>query len=70
MPRYFLMRSAEARLVERAVNKGVWPVSHGCLERLNEAFNSGEDIVLLFTVSGSGAFQGCARMKSSASPVS
>ena len=42
MPRYFLMRSAEGRLVERAVTKGLWPVTHGCLDRLNDAFASGE----------------------------
>lgn len=42
MPRYFLMRSAEGRLIERAVTKGLWPVTHGCLDRLNDAFASGE----------------------------
>lgn len=42
MPRYFLMRCAEARIVERAVQKGLWPVSHGCQDRLNDAFASGE----------------------------
>ncbi len=48
MPRYFLMRSADARVVERAVTKGMWPVSHGCQERLNDAFASGGSWMVLY----------------------
>ena len=40
--RYFLMRCAEARLLDRAVHHGMWPVSLGAVEALNAAFATGE----------------------------
>lgn len=66
MPRYFLMRCAEARVVDRAHTTRLWPVAAGLVDRLNDAFASGEGVVLIFTVSLSGSYQGAARMVSTA----
>ena len=68
MPRYFLMRCAEARIVERAVQKGLWPVSHGCQDRLNDAFASGALLMLLQLVQG-GALGAVAAGTGSVLPV-
>lgn len=42
MTRYFLMRAAERRVLERAVAAGLWPVGLGAIDRLNAAYATGE----------------------------
>lgn len=65
--RYFLLRCAEDRVFANAVRTNSWPISLGIVDRLNEAYGSGGEIIFIFTVSMSGHFQGAARMASSAS---
>ncbi|KAL4434424.1 hypothetical protein ABPG75_000865 [Micractinium tetrahymenae] len=60
--RYYLLRSADDRTLGLAVRKSEWPVSLALLDRLNDAFASTDEVVLIFTVTMSGRFQGCARM--------
>lgn len=64
--RYFLMRCAESRLLDRAARLSVWPVSFGVQQRVNDAFAGGDTVIFVFTVTLSGSFQGAARMVSRA----
>lgn len=52
MTRYFLMRCADARLLYVAHKRGVWPVSYGVVDRLNEAFAAGAEVAVAAVAAG------------------
>ncbi|XP_028912181.1 3'-5' RNA helicase YTHDC2 isoform X2 [Ornithorhynchus anatinus] len=60
--RYFIMKSSNSRNLEISQQKGVWsttPVNEG---KLNQAFFDSTTVFLVFSVQGSGHFQGFSRM--------
>jgi hypothetical protein len=62
-PKYFVLRSSNLENLALSVKLGVWATPPKNEARLNEAFGSAAPVLLAFTVSGSGAFQGYARMR-------
>ncbi|XP_038625680.1 3'-5' RNA helicase YTHDC2 isoform X2 [Tachyglossus aculeatus] len=62
--RYFIMKSNNSRNLKISQQKGVWsttPVNEG---KLNEAFFDSSAVFLVYSVQGSGHFQGFSRMTS------
>eukprot|EP00727_Mastigamoeba_balamuthi_P014196 m51a1_g94 putative potential mn2+ homeostasis protein (787) ;mRNA; f:293075-296816 len=65
--RYFIIKSFSERDVEVSKEKGIWATQPHNEQRLNDAFTSASEVVLFFSVNGSGKFQGAAKMTSPAS---
>ncbi|XP_068608854.1 3'-5' RNA helicase YTHDC2 [Brachionichthys hirsutus] len=65
--RYFIMKSSSIRNIEISQQKGIWSTSLNNELKLNKAFVENCLVILVFSVQGSGHFQGYARMASVAS---
>lgn len=65
--RYFIMKSNSIRNIEISQQKGIWSTTPSNESKLSKAFAENKLIILVFSVQGSGQFQGYARMTS---PVS
>lgn len=65
--RYFIMKSNSIRNIEISQQKGIWSTTPSNESRLSKAFTENKLIILIFSVQGSGHFQGYARLTS---PVS
>ena len=62
--RFFVIKSFSARDLNISMQRSVWATQPRNEQRLNEAYNDAEAVVLFFSVNESRAFQGYARMAS------
>ncbi|KAM4710439.1 3'-5' RNA helicase YTHDC2 [Discoglossus pictus] len=62
--RYFIMKSSNLRNLEISQQKGIWSTTPSNERKLNRAFWESSMVYLVFSVQGSGHFQGFARMSS------
>ncbi|XP_018523323.1 3'-5' RNA helicase YTHDC2 isoform X1 [Lates calcarifer] len=62
--RYFIMKSSNVRNIEISQQKGIWSTTPSNETKLTKAFLENNLIILVFSVQGSGHFQGYARMTS------
>ncbi|KAI1904626.1 hypothetical protein AGOR_G00007630 [Albula goreensis] len=62
--RYFIMKSSNLRNIEISQQKGIWSTTPSSELKLNRAFMESSSVFLIFSVKGSGHFQGYARMSS------
>ncbi|KAI3824606.1 hypothetical protein L1987_06070 [Smallanthus sonchifolius] len=62
--RYFIVKSCNRENFELSVQQGVWATQRSNEAKLNEAFDSVENVILIFSVNRTRHFQGCARMTS------
>ncbi|KAM4810289.1 3'-5' RNA helicase YTHDC2 [Rhinophrynus dorsalis] len=62
--RYFIMKSSNLRNLEISQQKGIWSTTPSNERKLNRAFWESSMVYLVFSVQGSGHFQGFARMYS------
>ncbi|XP_034751396.1 3'-5' RNA helicase YTHDC2 isoform X2 [Etheostoma cragini] len=62
--RYFIMKSSSVRNIEISQQKGIWSTTPINETKLSKAFLENNLIILIFSVQGSGHFQGYARMTS------
>lgn len=63
--RYFIMKSNNHKNIVLSIEHKLWATPRGNQEKLNEAFRSASHVILIFSVTGSGCFQGYAKMLSS-----
>uniref|UniRef100_A0A1A8DHY6 RNA helicase n=1 Tax=Nothobranchius kadleci TaxID=1051664 RepID=A0A1A8DHY6_NOTKA len=68
--RYFVMKSSNARNIDISQEKGIWSTTPSNETKLTKAFMGHNLIILIFSVQGSGHFQGYAHMTSAASQES
>ncbi|XP_022762694.1 30-kDa cleavage and polyadenylation specificity factor 30 isoform X2 [Durio zibethinus] len=62
--RYFIVKSCNRENLELSVQQGVWATQRSNETKLNEAFDSAENVILIFSVNRTRHFQGCAKMTS------
>ncbi|KAJ0844847.1 putative transcription factor C3H family [Helianthus annuus] len=62
--RYFIVKSCNRENFELSVQQGVWATQRSNEAKLNEAFDSVENVILIFSVNRTRHFQGCAKMTS------
>lgn len=62
--RYFIVKSSNKENLELSVERGLWATHRNNEAKLNEAFDSCEHVILVFSVNETRHFQGCARMMS------
>ncbi|XP_047340383.1 30-kDa cleavage and polyadenylation specificity factor 30 [Impatiens glandulifera] len=62
--RYFIVKSCNRENLELSVQQGVWATQRSNEAKLNEAFDSVENVILIFSVNRTRNFQGCAKMTS------
>ncbi|XP_023389396.1 probable ATP-dependent RNA helicase YTHDC2 [Pteropus vampyrus] len=62
--RYFIMKSSNLRNLEISQQKGIWSTTPSNERKLNRAFWESSMVYLVFSVQGSGHFQGFSRMSS------
>ncbi|KAK4742766.1 hypothetical protein SAY87_000767 [Trapa incisa] len=62
--RYFIVKSCNRENLEVSVQQGVWATQRSNEAKLNEAFDSTENVILIFSVNRTRHFQGCAKMMS------
>ncbi|XP_022639236.1 30-kDa cleavage and polyadenylation specificity factor 30 isoform X2 [Vigna radiata var. radiata] len=61
---YFIVKSCNRENLELSVQQGVWATQRCNESKLNEAFDSMENVILIFSVNRTRHFQGCAKMTS------
>ncbi|XP_069818801.1 3'-5' RNA helicase YTHDC2 isoform X3 [Dendropsophus ebraccatus] len=66
--RYFIMKSSNLRNLDISQQKGIWSTTPNNERKLNRAFWESCAVYLIFSVQGSGHFQGFARMCSEIGP--
>ncbi|KAM7024136.1 3'-5' RNA helicase YTHDC2-like [Acridotheres tristis] len=62
--RYFIMKSSNLQNIDISQQKGIWSTTPSNEWKLNGAFWESSVVYLIFSVQGSGCFQGFARMSS------
>ncbi|XP_010926956.1 zinc finger CCCH domain-containing protein 45 [Elaeis guineensis] len=62
--RYFIVKSCNRENLEISVQQGVWATQKSNEAKLNEAFESSENVILIFSINRTRHFQGCAKMTS------
>ncbi|XP_063175955.1 3'-5' RNA helicase YTHDC2 isoform X2 [Chroicocephalus ridibundus] len=62
--RYFIMKSSNLQNIDISQQKGIWSTTPSNERKLNRAFWESSMVYLIFSVQGSGHFQGFARMAS------
>lgn len=62
--RYFIVKSCNRENLEISVQQGVWATQRSNEAKLNEAFESIENVILVFSINRTRHFQGCAKMTS------
>ncbi|XP_074568467.1 zinc finger CCCH domain-containing protein 45 [Curcuma longa] len=62
--RYFIVKSCNRENLEISVQQGVWATQRSNEAKLNEAFESTENVILIFSINKTRHFQGCAKMTS------
>ncbi|XP_038988578.1 zinc finger CCCH domain-containing protein 45-like isoform X2 [Phoenix dactylifera] len=61
---YFIVKSCNRENLEISVQQGVWATQRSNEAKLNEAFESSENVILIFSINRTRHFQGCAKMTS------
>ncbi|KAG5254643.1 30-kDa cleavage and polyadenylation specificity factor [Salix suchowensis] len=62
--RYFIVKSCNRENLELSVQQGVWATQRSNEIKLNEALDSSDNVILIFSVNRTRHFQGCAKMTS------
>eukprot|EP00249_Psilotum_nudum_P018908 c27014_g1_i1 orf=264-2606(+) len=62
--RYFIVKSSNRENLELSVERGMWATHRNNEAKLNDAFSSCDNVILIFSVNETRHFQGCARMMS------
>ncbi|KAL0540555.1 hypothetical protein IC582_020563 [Cucumis melo] len=62
--RYFIVKSCNRENLELSVQQGVWATQRSNEAKLNEAFDTADNVILIFSVNRTRHFQGCAKMMS------
>ncbi|XP_009599048.1 30-kDa cleavage and polyadenylation specificity factor 30-like [Nicotiana tomentosiformis] len=62
--RYFIVKSCNPENLELSVQQGVWATQRSNEAKLNEAFDSVENVILVFSINRTRHFQGLAKMTS------
>ncbi|NXP51063.1 YTDC2 helicase, partial [Heliornis fulica] len=62
--RYFILKSSNFQNIDISQQKGIWSTMPSNEEKLNRAFRESTMVYLIFSVQGSGHFQGFGRMAS------
>ncbi|KAE8653313.1 hypothetical protein Csa_023309 [Cucumis sativus] len=62
--RYFIVKSCNRENLEFCTTRGVWATQRSNEAKLNEAFDSADNVILIFSVNRTRHFQGCANMMS------
>jgi len=62
--RYFIMKCNNQRNLDISMAKGIWATTLANEKKLNRAFKETKHVILVFSVQGSGHFQGYAQMTS------
>ncbi|KAL5660907.1 hypothetical protein ACJX0J_028032, partial [Zea mays] len=62
--RYFIVKSCNRENLEISVQQGIWATQRSNEAKLNEAFESTENVILIFSINRTRNFQGCAKMTS------
>ncbi|KAJ7517618.1 hypothetical protein O6H91_21G031800 [Diphasiastrum complanatum] len=62
--RYFIIKSLNQHNLSKSVEKGIWATQAMNEPVLNEAFETSERVILIFSINMSGHFQGYAQMSS------
>ncbi|KAJ7515833.1 hypothetical protein O6H91_22G030200 [Diphasiastrum complanatum] len=62
--RYFIIKSLNQHNISKSVEKGIWATQAMNEPVLNEAFETSERVILIFSINMSGHFQGYAQMSS------
>ncbi|CAH1795870.1 unnamed protein product [Owenia fusiformis] len=62
--RYFVMKSNNHKNLDISYQKRIWATTASNERKLNKAFKDGKTVYLIFSVQGSGHFQGFAKMTS------
>lgn len=62
--RYFIVKSCNRENLEISVQQGIWATQRSNEAKLNEAFESMENVILIFSINRTRNFQGCAKMTS------
>jgi DNA primase catalytic subunit len=57
--RYFIVKSCNRENLELSVQQGVWATQRSNESKLNEAFDSVENVILVFSVNRTRHFQVC-----------
>ncbi|XP_042579270.1 LOW QUALITY PROTEIN: 3'-5' RNA helicase YTHDC2-like [Cyprinus carpio] len=65
--RYFIMKSSNMRNIDLSQQRGIWSTTPSNEHKLTRAFVESSAVFLIFSVQGSGHFQGYARMVSAVS---
>ncbi|KAH0696830.1 hypothetical protein KY290_015949 [Solanum tuberosum] len=60
--RYFIVKSCNRENLELSVQQGVWATQRSNEAKLNEAFDSVENVILIFSINRTRHFQGLAKM--------
>ncbi|URE35641.1 zinc finger CCCH domain-containing protein [Musa troglodytarum] len=64
LKRYFIVKSCNRENLEISVQQGMWATQRSNEAKLNEAFESTENVILIFSINKTRHFQGCAKMTS------
>ncbi|KIV78075.1 hypothetical protein, variant 2 [Exophiala sideris] len=62
--KFFVVKSLTVEDLERSVNSGIWATQAHNEDALNKAYNSAENVYLIFSANKSGEYFGYARMES------
>eukprot|EP00794_Sanderia_malayensis_P018689 gene18689-20576_t len=62
--RYFIVKCNNYKNLDISMSKGIWATTKGNEKKLDRAFREAENVYLIFSIQGSGNFQGYARMLS------
>lgn len=55
--RYFIVKSCNRENLELSVQQGVWATQRSNEAKLNEAFDSSENVILIFSINRTSHFQ-------------
>ena len=62
--RYFIVKCNNYKNLEIAMSRGIWATTKSNERKLDRAFRDCGDVILIFSIQGSGSFQGYAKMVS------
>ncbi|KAK3097209.1 hypothetical protein FSP39_007506 [Pinctada imbricata] len=65
--RYYIMKCSNYKQLDGSMNKGTWSVYGAFEKKINKEFEARKNVYLVFSVQGTGQFQGYARMISPSS---
>lgn len=65
--RYFIVKCNNYKNLEIAMSRGIWATTRSNEKKLDRAYREGATVYLIFSIQGSGSFQGYAKMISEVS---